>query len=191
RWALAARRRRLLRDAVLLGLLVLTAGLVASGLREALAVPLRALVAGVLAAWLVVATEWWVTRYFVLERRLTDGRFRPEDVPDADGRRVRERLRVVAERPRGNLMVFSDYSPFAGSGVPVGDWSFSVDAGQGAQDDKGGRKTPRPFDASELHEVLARSVQRLGLPNLRVDERLFVSGVSVQYDERLVPDRLA
>ncbi|MEU5686194.1 FHA domain-containing protein [Streptomyces venezuelae] len=196
KWALAIRRRRLLRDTALTGLLLLTVALEATlqPWRHPAEVVSRVwwvAVVGLLAAWLVIAAERWITDYQVVERSMTAGRFRLADAPDPVSAYARKRLRAVAERASGNLVVFSEYSPFVGSGERIDTWSFAIDVGQGAPDDSGGRRTPRPFTSGDLHEALTQSLRQLDLPGLRVDERLFVSGYDVQRERRLLPDRLA
>ncbi|MEU5425707.1 FHA domain-containing protein [Streptomyces olivoreticuli] len=185
RWALSARRRLLVRDVVLVADLLLTLVLCAV-LRpwtDPVAAPrllLPVVAFGLINAWLVVAVERCTFRFEVLQRHMTRGRFRPEDAPEPLGRRIRERLRIVAERPLGNLLVFTDFWPFAGSGFKLDTWSFAIDVAQGAPDGKGGHKTPRDFSSQDVHKALTRTLTELGLPGQRVFEKLFVSGLDVR-----------
>ncbi|MGX5188369.1 FHA domain-containing protein [Streptomyces avermitilis] len=201
RWALSARRRRLTRDAALCALLcclVALLGLGARGNIDAIkAADLggwwRPYAAGALLllalAWLVLGVDVWVTEYLVLRRRLAPQHYDPARAPDALSGRVRDRLATVAERPAGNLVVCSDYWPFAGSGDQIEEWDRPVDIRKGSPREDGGRRRPQPFTKDELYEVLIAAACRLGLANLRVEERLFVGGNDVARDPRLLPDR--
>ncbi|MEU1307713.1 FHA domain-containing protein [Streptomyces cinnamoneus] len=206
RWAVATLRRRAARDAVLLVVLLWSAAALliglhrqdltalaeardARGILEQVAGRWPVLCTALVAALLACATERWITDYFVLERRMTRDRFKAADAPEPHTRRVRDRLTVVAARPHGNLMVFATYYPFAGSGLLVDEWSFAIDIQQGATGGDGVRKKPKPFEAADLHTALIQALRELGIPDLRVDERLFVSGYDVRGDTRLLPDR--
>ncbi|MFC9843926.1 FHA domain-containing protein [Streptomyces sp. NPDC060223] len=203
RWALSARRRRLSRDGALCALLVFLVAVIGIGVRTHLD-ELRAgqadfdwqgyavaAVAVLTLAWLVLALDVWVTQFLVLRRKLTASRYDPAHTPEALGSRVRERLAAVAERPAGNMVVCSDYWPFAGSGDQVDEWERPVDIRKGARSENGGgRRRPQPFTTGELYDVLIAAARGLGLANLRVEERLFVDGHDVARDQRLLPDRL-
>ena len=204
RWALAARRRRLARDLALLAVLatlVAYLGLrlhadwadIASGTtqdwwRQYVTVTVLLLAV----AWLVIALDSWVTQHLVLRRRMTHGRFDPAHAPNAVSARARRRLDTVAERPSGNVIVCSDFWPFAGSGYLLDQWDTPIDIRRGAPlpQDRGGRRSAQRFTTGELYDVLVTAARRLGLANLRVEERLFVDGRNVARDRGLLPDPL-
>ncbi len=206
--ALAARRRRLIRDLALLAVLATVIGaslgglLSAPGHAEALRLGggsarflldalWRGLLLGLAAAWLIVAVER-IARFQVLGEQLSEGRFDPEAVRAPVSRRARERLAHLTHAQHGNVVVFRHYEPFIGSGPSLGWWSFAVDLTKGRRDprtDK--RQEPKPFEAEDLYGYLAAGLRGLGLPGLHVEERLFVSGLDVWHDQRLLPDPLA
>ncbi len=206
--ALAARRRRLLRDAALAALLIVLLVVFGRALlswlgsensrgeRDSLAnTLLDAVWPAVLLlvpAWLIVAAETWVTRALVLSR-LTAGRFDPTALRIRVGRRrIQSRLDKLAESQAGNVVVFSGFNPFVGSGFPIDNWSFAVDVTKGRKDPQTGKpRTPKPFEAEHLHTALAGALERLGLPGLMISERLFVDGRDVAQYPKLLPRRLA
>jgi len=206
RWALAARRRRLVRDLVLATVLVGLMALLGHGVlthRDDLTnatgatgatdwwrpyATVGALLLGV--GWLTVAVEMWTTEYLVLRRRLSARHFDPGQAPQAWSGRAQARLAAVAERPAGNLIVCSHYCPFAGSGFLVDDWDRPIDIRKGMPLGNGRRESPRPFTVGELYDVLIAAARRIGLDNLRVAERLFVDGLNVTQDRGLLPDPL-
>jgi FHA domain len=205
--ALAASRRRLVRDVALLVILVLFLAVVARDLlssttRDALqpfdSESARALVGAawpavllLILAWLIVGAEIWVTRCRVLAK-LSLSYFDPTALQPRLGRRIARRLEFLAAAQAGNVMVFSKFRPFVGSGFPFDSWSFAIDITKGRRDPEAGkRRPPEPFDADELHAHLAGALGRLGLPGLHIGERLLVEGVDAYQDPRLLPDPLA
>jgi hypothetical protein len=209
RHALAARRRRFIRDlfllVVLLGaMFVIAVQLTRPEARAALlawdagtarlllsALPLDLLVFGVLAV-LVIAGEAWVTRYLVLGKQLSHRSFRPDAITAPMGRRARDRLARVAASEYGNVTIFRGFHPFVGCGLQLQDWSFAVDISKGCLDAKTGeRKVPRAFDAADLHDYLGDALRGLAMPGLIVTDRLFINGKDIWQDQRLLPDRKA
>jgi hypothetical protein len=133
----------------------------------------------------------------------------PAGIEWPSGRRIRRALSLLAESNRANLVVFSGYKPFLGSGVPVaeGDGAFAMPlkgllvrdndtiqvdgsspngpvmprGGQRSDRLRGTRRPPTPFTERELIDALAARLRALNLPGLRVDERLFVNGFDVPF----------
>jgi hypothetical protein len=207
RHALAARRRRLFRDLLLLWCLMVSAIVVAgavlavvrsagradvAALFRAVVARAPALLALLLLAWLVVAAEDWVTRFVVLEQRLSPRRFRPNAVGPPFTAAARRRLDRLASGEHGNVVVFGGFRPFVGSGTLIETWSFPIDVFKGDIDPgTGHRRRPEPFEAEDLHAYLADGLRALGLTGLHVDERLFVNGLDAAYYPDVLPDRSA
>jgi hypothetical protein len=143
----------------------------------------------VVLAWLVVVVDTVLTRYRIVAGHLARLPFDPADAPPAPPD-VEERLAELAADENGNVVVYSGYSPFVGSGYEVGGWSFAVntDRPKGAVD---GGKSPTPFEASEIHDAVARALRTLPLDGLAVEDRLFVSGKHVRDDRRFLPDQFS
>lgn len=158
--------------------------------RLAADVGLAALVlAAVLAlAWVVVLRSAW-ERYTTLGTLLLRGQD-PADLPAETDPDLEARVEALPSAVRTNVIVFSGWDPFVGSGVPVSSSSFSLPlvrstpvAGE-----------PRPVEAADdvdavlLLRELSRSFADLGLANLRTDTRLFVGGTDVRRVPELLPD---
>lgn len=187
RHALAARRRRLIRDLALLTLLL--GALLARAVD--LTGPAPAAVALVMCglAVLVVAAEHSVTR-FLLNGQLSMRRYRPNAIRAPMSRAARHRLARLATTDRGNVVIFRGFRPFVGSGDLISDWSFAVDISKGFRDPKTDeRRQPKAFDAADLHGYLSMVLRDLELAGLNVTDRVFVSGADVWQDRRLLPDR--
>jgi hypothetical protein len=196
RHALAARRRRLARDAALLPLLLTAVATTlttpfrygAGGVGAAEDLPARLGILLVL-AWVVVAVELWVARYRVVARQLAPDRYDPAAIAPPGTRRAATTLGHLTAAGDDNVVVFRGFDPFVGGGVRVDRWFFPVDISKGLRDpETKERRRPTPFHAADLHEYLAGQLRAVALPNLKVKERLFVSGRDVWQFPDLLPD---
>jgi hypothetical protein len=197
RHALAARRRRLIRDRVLVALVILFVALpfvrFAVGGFDPISVGVALDVLWpsavvLVVAWLVVAAERWVERVRVLPG-LSIGAFDPRALTRRSDGREEARLDAVARSQSGNVVVFGGWNPFVGSGLLVEEWSFAVDVTRG-QWDTGtkARRRPHYFEAEELYDRMAEALRAVGLPGLRIHQRLFIHGTDVRHDRRLLPN---
>jgi hypothetical protein len=193
RWAIKALRTRAHRD------YVLTAILLAILLLLVLAflwLPLLILVPLLItAAWLLVSWEFWERIHNTVVRKMLRGRFDPDDAPDPRREADRHRLREVAERADGNLVVFSGHSAFIGSGKRLYLHRLLLDVSRGKDADDGTAQDPEPFSSHDLHSALLEAFgEKAGLgknlDKVRVYERLFVNGLHVQNNKQLLPDPL-
>jgi hypothetical protein len=196
--ALLAQRRRMLRDIVLTGLLFLWAIVLLTALPGDRPTddwswfPWGISAAVALATWLVVGVELYWQRYVVLAQRLSQAAPQPIDIPPPFSRRLRARLESIARVQGGNVLIFSGYEPFIGSGARLGHWAFAIDVGKGAIDSETGTgKVPTPFTAGDLYDALTTNIAALGLPGLRIGERLFVNGRDAWRFRELLPSRQA
>ncbi len=86
----------------------------------------------------------------------------------------------------GNLVVYSGFSPFVGSGSDLGGWSFAVDL-ERARDGVQARPL-RSFELADLYRHIDGGFKALRLPNLQLSRKLFVSGRAIRGDRRFLPD---
>jgi hypothetical protein len=177
---IAARRQKTNRDLWLLGIAVLTVGLVLLG-------KFGFLFLGAFAAWVVVVVDLWISTFTVATKRLRATEFRPQDAPDPGG--AADALDELAARQRGNLVVYSGFNPFTSAGFDLDGWSFVVDLRKGALR-LGQRFEPQPFTPDEIHDAVAGFVDRLGIDGLTVEDRVYVSGSDIRDDRQLLPDIL-
>jgi FHA domain len=139
-------------------------------------------------AWLVVAVHLFHLRVAVLGRRLSTRRFAVGDAPSPFSAAAQREVGRLTRAQRGNVMVFTDYLPFVGCGLPHDyGWSIAVDITKAATDGQ----PPKPFHSDDVHACLAREIAATGLPNLGLSERLFINGVDINHASELLPDRLA
>ncbi|MFL6139242.1 MAG: zinc ribbon domain-containing protein [Frankiaceae bacterium] len=180
RHALAARRRQLGRDIALTALVLL---FLISLYHQSGTLFLLSL----LAAWAVAAGDLLISRYGIIAQRLSRTAFSTDGAPEPIDPRRRRRVREIAERDGGNVIVHSGYSPFVGCGFPLGGWSFALDVTKPAE----GCDAPLPFTVIELCEHVTRSLQGLRWPALRIEPKVIVSGQDIRHDARFLPDPLA
>jgi hypothetical protein len=170
RHCLAARRRTRIRDAILTVIAVLC---------------LAGLFPLVVVAWLVVVGDTIITRYGIVSRHLRRQEFDPSEAPPVSSD-VEEQLAELTADEEGNVVVYSDYSPFVGSGFEVGAWSFAVNVLRATEGLHQG--TPTSFDAGEIHDTVADAIRALPLDRLSVTDCIFVSGRHIRDDRRFLPD---
>lgn len=93
------------------------------------------------------------------------------------------------KRLSGNLVVYSGYSPFVGSGIDVGGWSFVVDTDKGKKVmDK--RLSPIDFQLSEIYAQVDDEIEGLNIPNLMVKDKVFINGKKIRGNSDLLPNKL-
>src|SRR5215510_2806077 len=188
KWALAAVRRRERRDitlAALFGLSILLLWLVHN---------LLAIVVIIIISWTIISWEHWDRIHNTVTRKMLRDRFQLDDAPDPPTGSDRDRLRKVAERRDGNLVVFSGHSAFIGSGRTLYHRRLVLDVSRGEETEDGTPQDPIEFTSRDLHQTLMRAFGdeglgdiRSGLANIFVEERLFVNGLHIQPDRRLLP----
>jgi len=178
KYALAAERRQVIRDAILLVLLL------------AFVVVLFAVHAGLLLllilvlAWVTVCAERYANSYGAA-RRLRPETFAPDQVPEParNSYAGRQLKRIGAIGTAGNLTLYSKFPPFVGYGNVSSSWSFAVDV---TKPDRGSQ--PRPFSVHDVYDSVKAGLAELDLPGLEVTERVFVNGRDIRDDRRFLPD---
>jgi len=142
------------------------------------------LVACWLVAWFALAYERTrrYTRIRTLLRRPSASRRLAPPLATPEESRLTEAM-------TGNVTVFRGGEPFAGHGDIVGKWSIDVDLTKPATGERGWPKQIVPLTASEVHGAIAESIRRSGVPDLRIENRLFVRGAGVPAVPGLLPHR--
>lgn len=184
RWALAALRRRAQRDAVLTFLLI--AGVVAAVAAWSW-IPVAVMAA---LAVLVVAYERWVRDVKIIARLMLRRRFQAHDAPSSPSPSIEQRLAVVGQQQKGNLVVFRGKSAFVGSGQGVVHDRILVNVALGKKGKDGKRQSPIPFSTPELHAALVTALRNMDFAEMRVGQRLFINGEHVAANPQLLPDDL-
>jgi hypothetical protein len=146
--------------------------------------------------WLVMIAERFWCYYGPGARLLTRGNFRPDVGGAALDPQMEQRLRARFPQRDGNFVVYSGYSPFAGSGIDIHSWSFVVDVSRGKENIDHTRATPTSFKVKELYAAQAKAIHHLGLKNLRIEDKLYANGKELRnqqanYQQEFLPDPFA
>jgi hypothetical protein len=135
-----------------------------------------------LAAWFVVAADTYERRYRVVARHMNAkdfsaeapayGRERP-DQHASDERRIAH----LAGHQDGNVVVYSGFTPFKGSGIEITNWrsSLVIDVTQGRDGSRDARP-PDPVEVADLYAHVTQAVNNLALPGCIATNRFYISG---------------
>lgn len=95
-----------------------------------------------------------------------------------------ERIKELEELQEGNVVYYSGYNPFVGSGNQVDGWSFvcSTKLKEGLESD------PNNLSLYALYDLIDRNMNSLKIPNLTVRDKLFVNGREIREDARFLPN---
>lgn len=142
-----------------------------------------------LLTWGVVIFETWLTRYQIIAKSLLKQNFNPDSVSLKTETEVelRRRLFGVMNEEECNVVIYSGFSPFVGSGVDVGGWSFAVDTSKGRETMQVSEK-PKSFKVQELYSYVDSDIRSLNLQGTGIYDKLFVSGKEIRGDKRFLPD---
>lgn len=180
---LAAQRQKAVRDMVLLAIFVISVVLTVTSFSS---VPL---IVGFLLGWLTIAADLWMSTFSVATKQLGAAQFKPEDAPAISDATTSARVEDLAQRQRGNLVVYSGFNPFSSAGLDLEGWSFVIDLRKGA-DRFGQRAEPVAFDPAEMYDTITASLARLNIDGFSVQDRVFVNGTDIRDDRSLLPDVL-
>lgn len=178
KYALAAHRRRVVRDAFLLA--DLCALIVMFILFHSLLVFLPVLVV----AWAAVLIERYISKYGSVISGLRPGAFAPRKAPspNRDSFADRQLRRVAVASTVGNVSLYSEFPPFVGYGRVAKSWSFAIDVTRPRRE-----AVARRFSVLQIYDYIKAGLYELDLPGIEVSDRLFVDGRDIQDDPRFLP----
>ncbi|HMG76299.1 MAG TPA: hypothetical protein VK582_22690 [Pyrinomonadaceae bacterium] len=187
---LAARRRVFFRDMLVVSLFPITLFLTAFILPEAprdLSDFGNLIVIWLLSfslSFMIVAWETWTRHEIVSEHFLKDN-YDPNYSRIKVNAKTTLKLQQITEKQNANVVVYSGFSPFVGSGMDMGGWSFSLNVRKG-REDLGKRREPQDFEIGELYSSLVDSMVGLNFEGLITEDRLFVNGKDIRNDRRFL-----
>jgi hypothetical protein len=186
KYALAAHRRRVIRDIILL------ADLLALILTVIFFRSFPLFVVLLAAAWVTVFTHRYIAQYGQVISNLRPGHFDPRKVhsPPRDSFAGRQLQRIAAAGTTGNVTLYSGFAPFRGYGTARSNWSFAVDITRppASMTRPGQRGQPRAFSALEVYDCVRAGLQGLDLPGIELTDRLFVNSRDIHDDRRFLPE---
>jgi hypothetical protein len=176
KYALAAHRRRVVRDVILVIALFL---MILTFLDGSLVIILP-----LIASWLTVVIEQFQRTHGPAVRGLRAGAFDPDEVPSPTRNVVHDLQlqRIATASATGNVTLYSGFPPFVGYGQVKESWSFAIDITRPRQDSRS-----RSFSVHEIYDSVKAGLNELDLPGIDVTERLFVNGRDIRGDGRFLP----
>ena len=180
RYALAANRRRLIRDVLLLIYLAL---MICTFFLAFITVPLFLFV-----SWMTILSELYIRFYGQPSQPLRPGKFGSAQPPSParNSYAARQLARIEEASTSGNATFYSGFSPFIGYGTITSSWSFVVNVTSPRRSSRAGR--PRPFTVTQLYDHVASGLDQIDLPGMEFHIRLFVNGRDIRDDDRFLRD---
>ena len=140
-------------------------------------------------AWRIVFLDQRKTRHEIVGKHLLKGNFNPEIFNFQLNLKMEKKLEEIVETQDANTIIYGGFSPFVGSGINIGGWSFAIDTTKG-KEDMGNISEPLPFQVSELYDYVTNSINRLDLENLSIEDNLYVNGQEIRDREEFLPNPL-
>jgi hypothetical protein len=86
-----------------------------------------------------------------------------------------------------NLVVYNAFTPFVGSGIGLGDWSFDVDLSRGKETFEK-KADVVPFAIEGLYDRVDQGIADLEIPGTAVCDAIYVRGRDIRDERYLLPD---
>lgn len=145
-------------------------------------------------AYVIAALAAFVFCFYYLSRarsiataHFRRGRFNPDALLEKDPA-SRTALR---EAESGNVLVYSGFTPFVGSGENIGGWSFALDLHKRADGTRAPLPDDDPIRLADLYERIGHDLGALQLDRLLVDDKLYINGRDVRDDLRFIATPLS
>ena len=177
----AARRRKLIRDIFLVLIFVYL-------VIEYLVLPpinLFSLFTFLTIAWLIIFVEEWISHYRIVGRNLSEGSYNPDAVKENNNGKLKILFEKIPEWYNPNVIVYSGFSPFVGSGFWIGGWTLASDLDKGRKE-KGKKLEPQRFTLTEFYDYVVDSLKKLNIEKLNIEDKLYVEGTTIRNDKRFI-----
>jgi hypothetical protein len=157
-------------------------------------------------AWVIVYWDKRITRYEIVgnnflksnfsaeklskvfDKNFPMKKFNPEEVFDFSyNSDIRRKLDAIAITQDANVIIYAGFSPFVGSGLNIGGWSFSIDTSKG-NNDMGKVREPLHFQVSEVFEYVNNSIGDLKLEKIQIEDNLYINGEELRDKKDFLPD---
>ncbi|KHL91837.1 hypothetical protein QW71_32575 [Paenibacillus sp. IHB B 3415] len=136
--------------------------------------------------WLVAVLLRWSNLY--LGYKIIAKDLKEKDKEDESNSLIEaqyeKRIKELEELQDGNVVYYSGYNPFVGSGKQVDGWSFVC--GTKLKEELG--LEPENLSLYVLYALINRNMTSLKIPNLTVQDKLFVNGMEIREDSRFLPN---
>jgi len=175
KYALAAHRRLVTRNVLLLIYFCLMLLTIFFGF---ITIPLFLFI-----SWMTVLSELYIRFYGRSSWPLRSEEFATKEPrsPARNSYAAKQLARIEEADRKGNVTVYSAFSPFVGYGNITSSWSFVVDITSGRNS-----APPRGFAVRQLYAHIEAGLAALDLPGIEFGQRLFVNGRDIRDDGRFL-----
>ncbi|MBI3150616.1 MAG: hypothetical protein HYZ21_00640 [Chloroflexi bacterium] len=140
----------------------------------------------VICLYVFIRDSWWCD-ITMASRNLSKHSYNPDRTRPLSSRDAK-RVAQAQAYSTGNVVTYSGFSPFVGSGIDMGGWSFSLDLTK--KKAHTALESPLDFRIDELYDALDKSVASLDLDHLSFREQLYINGQDVGDSPEQLPNRL-
>jgi hypothetical protein len=137
----------------------------------------------VLACALIMFEELRSVSRLIDKLRKPSEEVQPEDFQVTGAKAVVLQDRI--NQQHGNVVVYSGFVPFVGSGTLLGEWSFAINVTEAKCTQFGPKLEPTAFRVGELYHDVSERFGRLGLRNAQIEDQVYVNGRDVQKTQLL------
>jgi len=132
--------------------------------------------------WVVVFFELWIGHFKVLARQLTRAGYKPDAINFQLDPNLEQKIR---ETQNANVVRYSSFTPFIGSGYPIGSWHRTFNITKGKQELEKSLP-PLSFELLEMYEYLTEAIRELNIDGLSIKDKLYVHGEEIRDDQRFL-----
>jgi hypothetical protein len=137
-------------------------------------------------AWLILFLDTWNTRYVILAKHLSKKNFPSFSPRYKSNKQIELKIQKLAHEQNKNVIVYGGFSPFVGSGVDIGGWSFALNT----DESKDKNLKTKYFDVQELYDFIVDDIIKLDIYGLDIREQIFVNGGEIRDNRQFLPDIL-
>jgi uncharacterized protein YybS (DUF2232 family) len=184
---LAARHRKSIRDIILALTFLPIIFVVAISQDFVLLGPFLIIIPLTVIAWTAVISERWFSYFKIVKNYLLRNSFNQYGQEYLRDLNLEKQLEDRLKSQDGNVIVYSGFSPFVGSGFDIGGWSFALDIRKG-KEQMGKTAKPQDFDVVELYDYLNDSLMELNLEGMNIEDKVYVNGRDIRFDTRFLAD---
>jgi hypothetical protein len=137
--------------------------------------------------WMIIVVEVWITRYQIIAKYLLKHNFNDVISTNKSEAKIRNKFSGIIDEENSNVVIYSGFSPFIGSGENIKDWSFTLDISKSKEDVKSLQK-PKIFTVEEIYSYIDSDINKLNLQEISIQDKIFVNGQCIRGDDRFLPN---
>jgi hypothetical protein len=126
----------------------------------------------------------------IVRENFVRGKFDPNATnPDLD-----VNLEYIRGMENGNVLIYSGFTPFVGSGLNLNGWSFALDLRKTCDANGQPLRAESSVDritVQELYERVDQDIRALDLERVTVEDKLYINGKDIRDDRRFLSDPLS